>query len=54
MAATDEHAIDIVIVRAERDGKSVEYRSAEVFHIRDGKATEGWFLNDNPDDEVWS
>jgi len=54
VAATDEHAIAIVIVRAERNGKSVEYRSAEVYHVRDGKATEAWFLNDSPDDEFWS
>jgi ketosteroid isomerase-like protein len=36
------------------DGKSVEYRSAEVFHVNDGSATEAWFLNDNPDPDFWS
>lgn len=52
--ASDDHAIALVIVRAERNGRSVEYRSAEVFHIRDGQATEAWFLNDNPDPDFWS
>lgn len=51
---SDDHAVALVIVRAERNGKSVEYRSAEVFHVKDGSATEAWFLNDNPDPDFWS
>jgi ketosteroid isomerase-like protein len=54
LAATDDHAIALVTVRAQRNGKSIEYRSAEIFHVRDGRATEAWFLNDNPDDDFWS
>ena len=54
VAATDEHAIALVIVHAERHGRAIEYRSAEVFHVRDGLATEAWFMNDTPDDEFWS
>lgn len=54
VAATDEHAIALVMVHAERNGRAIEYRSAEVFHIRGGRATEAWFMNDTPDDEFWS
>jgi len=54
IAATDEHAIALVIVHAERNGTTIEYRSAEAFHIRDGVATEAWFMNDTPDDDFWS
>ncbi len=54
VVASDEHAIALVIARGERNGRSIEYRSAEVFHIRDGRATEAWFLNDIPDPDFWS
>jgi hypothetical protein len=37
------------MVHAERNGRAIEYRSAEVFHIRGGRATEAWFMNDTPD-----
>jgi len=54
IAATDEHAIALVMVRAERNGRATEYRSAEIYHVRDGRATEAWFMNDTPDDDFWS
>lgn len=52
--ASDDHAVALVIVRAERNGRNVEYRSAEVFHIEDGQATEAWFLNDLQEPNFWS
>jgi hypothetical protein len=54
VVASDAHVVALVTVRAERNGRPVEYRSAEVFHVKDGQATEAWFLNDNPDPDFWS
>lgn len=56
VAATDEHAIALQLNRAERGGKSLEARVVGVYHVRDGKATEAWFLTDSQyeNDEFWS
>jgi hypothetical protein len=54
VVASDDHVVALVTVRAERNGRPVDYRSAEVFHVKDGQATEAWFLNDNPDPDFWS
>ncbi|MGH8946694.1 MAG: nuclear transport factor 2 family protein [Acidimicrobiia bacterium] len=54
VVASDDHVVALVIVRAERNGRTVEYRSAEVFHVKDGRATEAWFLNDNAYPDFWS
>jgi ketosteroid isomerase-like protein len=51
--ASDDHAVALVTARATRNGRSVEYHSAEVFHIRDGRATEAWFMNDLADPDFW-
>ncbi len=40
--ANDEHAVALVTTRAERAGKQLEDDNVQVFHIRDGKATEVW------------
>ncbi len=54
IVASDDHSVVLVTNRAERNGRSIEYRSAEIYHIEDGQATEAWFLNDNPEPEFWS
>jgi ketosteroid isomerase-like protein len=54
VVTSDNHVVALVTVRAERNGRPVDYRSAEVFHVKDGQATEAWFLNDNPDPDFWS
>ena len=45
--ANDEHAIVLGTATATRGGKALEYRTAEIFHIRDGKATERWAFSDD-------
>jgi ketosteroid isomerase-like protein len=45
--ANDEHAIALGTATATRGGKTLEYRTAEIFHIRDGKATERWAFSDD-------
>ncbi len=56
VAATDEHAIALQINRAQRNGKTLEARVVGVYHIREGRATEAWFLTDSQDenDDFWS
>ncbi len=45
--ANDDHAIALGTATATRDGKTLSYRTAEIFHIRDGKATERWAFSDD-------
>ena len=45
--ANDEHAIALGTAKATRDGRTLEYRTAEIFHLRDGKATERWAFSDD-------
>jgi ketosteroid isomerase-like protein len=40
--ADDEHAVGLVSVSAEREGRSYYDTSVQVFHFRDGKASEVW------------
>ena len=40
--ASDDHAAALVTVRAERDDRRVEWRSVDLFHLRDGKLSEHW------------
>ena len=54
--ASDDHAVMLFTLRAERAGKHWEDNTAQVSHIRDGKVTEIW--NYPADqygwDEFWS
>jgi ketosteroid isomerase-like protein len=45
--ANDEHAIALGTATATRDGRTLSYRTAEIFHIRDGKAVERWAFSDD-------
>jgi ketosteroid isomerase-like protein len=40
--ASDGHAVGIYRMRARRDGRPVEWRHVNVYHIRDGKIVEVW------------
>lgn len=40
--ANDTHGVVLVTFHAERDGQRVALRSADVWHLADGKATEHW------------
>ena len=43
-------------VRAQRDGVPVEWRSVDLFHVRDGKLSEHWVHEVDQDlvDRFWS
>jgi ketosteroid isomerase-like protein len=47
VVANDDHAIALGTATATRNGKTLEYRTAEIFHIRDGKAVERWAFSDD-------
>lgn len=47
VVANDEHTIALVNATGRRGGRTLEYRTAEIMHFRDGKVTERWaFSND--------
>jgi ketosteroid isomerase-like protein len=47
VVANDEHAIALGTATATRNGKTLEYRTTEIFHMRDGRATERWAFSDD-------
>ena len=40
--ASHDHAAALVTVRAERGDRRVEWKSVDLFHVRDGKLSEHW------------
>jgi ketosteroid isomerase-like protein len=47
VVANDEHAIALGTATATRGGRTLEYRTAEILHIKNGKATERWAFSDD-------
>jgi hypothetical protein len=47
IVASDDHAIALVEATATRAGKTLTYRTAEIYHIRDGKVVERWAFSDD-------
>jgi ketosteroid isomerase-like protein len=45
--ANDDHAIALGTATAARGDKTLRYKTAEVFHIRDGRAVERWAFSDD-------
>lgn len=45
--ASDDHAIALVEATAKRGGQTLVYRTAEIYHIRDGKIAERWAFSDD-------
>ena len=56
IVADDEHAIALITMQAKREGKSAEWRTAGIYHMRDGKISEAWGFNEDQEavDEFWS
>jgi ketosteroid isomerase-like protein len=56
IVANDEHTVSLSRASASRQGKQLDLRGADVYHIRNGKVTEWWsFVEDQRlDDEFWS
>lgn len=47
IVANDDHAIALVTATAGMGGRSFTYRTAEIFHIRDGKIAARWAFSDD-------
>ena len=39
---SDDHAVGVYTMTAERDGKTVQWRHVNVYHVRDGQIVEVW------------
>ena len=47
IVASDDHTIALVEAVGTRGGRTLEYKVAEIYHIRDGKITERWAFSDD-------
>jgi len=47
IVASDDHAIALVEATATRGGRTFTYRTAEIYHIRDGRIVERWAFSDD-------
>jgi hypothetical protein len=56
VVADDEHAVALLTMRGEREGKRAEWRTAGMYHMRDGKIAEAWGFNEDQAavDQFWS
>lgn len=56
VVANDEHAVALFTARANRAERTLEDRTAEVIHIRDGKLAEVWLYPADlyASDEFWT
>jgi uncharacterized protein len=45
--ANDEHTVALVNATAERGGRTLSYKTAEIYHVRDGKVTHRWAFSDD-------
>jgi ketosteroid isomerase-like protein len=43
----DDHVVALVEAHARRGGRTFTYRTAEIFHVSDGKITERWAFSDD-------
>lgn len=43
----DNHTVALMDVTASRGGRTLAYRTAEIFHFRDGKVVERWAFSDD-------
>src|SRR5688572_18719862 len=47
VVANDDHAIALVNATARRGSRTFDYRTAEIFHVRDGKIAARWAFSDD-------
>ena len=45
--ASDDHVVALVNATATRGGRRFSYRTAEIFHVRDGRIVERWAFSDD-------
>ena len=47
IVANDEHAVQLVTATATMGDRKLVYRTAEIYHVKDGKVTERWAFSDD-------
>jgi ketosteroid isomerase-like protein len=47
VVANDDHTIQLVTATATIGDRKLVYRTAEIYHMRDGKITERWAFSDD-------
>jgi ketosteroid isomerase-like protein len=47
VVASDDHTVALVTATATRGGRTLTYRVAEIYHVRDGKIAERWAFSDD-------
>ena len=47
ITASDDHVIALVKAHATKGGQTLDYNTAEIFHVKDGKVTERWAFSDD-------
>jgi uncharacterized protein len=47
VVANDEHCVQLVTATATRGDTEFVYRTAEIYHMRDGRITERWAFSDD-------
>lgn len=47
VVGNDEHVVQLVNVTANKDGRTLDYRTAEIYHMKDGKITARWAFSDD-------
>ena len=47
VVANDTHVIALIEATVERNGAVLDYREAEILHVRDGKFTQRWAFADD-------
>ena len=45
--ANDDHTISLGSAHATKDGRTFDYRVAEIYHMKDGKITARWAFSDD-------
>ena len=47
VVASDDHVVLLINATGKRHGKTLDYRVAEIYHIKDGQFTERWAFSDD-------
>ncbi len=47
IVANDDHVVALVDATATRAGRALKYRTAEIYHMRDGRLVERWAFSDD-------
>jgi len=48
IAATDDHAVSLVRVSIDYQGRHLDFDEAHIWHVRDGVATDMWAVPKDP------